>query len=102
MHVVRALHVLDRSIPVTTVDLGLDAARELARRGLVKGIAAQRPYDLGVAEATAAIMALVGDEPPPWVALPGFPVTRANVIDAYESVWHAEAPDALRRDAGSP
>jgi ribose transport system substrate-binding protein len=101
MHVVRALHELARSIPVTTVDLGLDAAIELGRGGLIKGIAAQRPYDLGVAEATAAIMALVGDEPPPWVVLPGFAVTQANVIAAYESVWHAEAPEEVRRGSGS-
>lgn len=99
MAVVRALRSLTRSIPMTTVDLGIDAATELARNGLVKGIAAQRPYDLGVAEATAAIMALVGEEPPPWIALPGFPVTRLNVVDAYEAVSHGPAPEILRREA---
>jgi ribose transport system substrate-binding protein len=98
MHVVAAMQALGQSVPMTTVDLGLEAATELARGGVIKGIAAQRPYDLGVAEATAAIMSLLGDEPPPWVVLPGFPVTRDNVLAAYESVWHADAPDALRRE----
>ncbi len=54
------------------------------------------PYDQGGAEATAAIMALVGDEPPEWVALPALAVTRQNVIEAYEAVWHAKAPGELR------
>lgn len=101
MSAVRALGGLGGSVPLTTVDLGLEAAIELARGGLLKGIAAQRPYDLGVAEATAAIMALVGDEPPPWIAVPGFPVTRENVLHAYETLWHAAVPDALRLAAGA-
>ncbi len=57
------------------------------------------------AEATAAIMALVGAEAPAWVALPAFPVTRANVLEAYEAIWHRPAPPALRRvfeAAGEP
>ena len=100
MGVVRSLRALGRVVPMTTVDLGLDAATELAQGGLIKGIAAQRPYDLGVAEATAAIMALIGDEPPPWVAVPGFAVTRENVLGAYESVWHEGPPVSLRREVG--
>ena len=60
------------------------------------GVGAQMPYDLGVAEATATIMALVGAEPPPWVALPALSVTRRNVVEAYETVWHQPAPADLR------
>jgi ribose transport system substrate-binding protein len=97
IRVVRALHAIGRDIPIITVDLGNEAAAEIARGGLIKGVGAQMPYDLGVAEATAAIMALVGAETPAWVALPAVPVTRDNVLEAYEAVWHRPAPPTLRR-----
>lgn len=102
IRVVRALRAANWDIPITTVDLGNEVALEIARSGLIKGVGAQMPYDLGVAEATATVMALVGAEPPPWVALPALSVTRANVLDAYEAVWHRRAPAELREAAASP
>jgi ribose transport system substrate-binding protein len=95
MHVARALRAINRMIPITTIDLGNDAAVEIAAGGLIKGVGAQQPYDLGVAEALATIMALAGEEPPPWIAMPALAVTRSNVVEAYEAVWHASAPPEL-------
>jgi ribose transport system substrate-binding protein len=104
VRVVRALRAIGRDVPVVTIDLGNEMALEIARGGPVVGVGAQMPYDLGVAEATATIMALVGAEPPPWVALPALSVTRRNVVEAYETVWHQAAPAALRlaADASEP
>ncbi len=82
-------------IPVTTVDLGNDAAIELASGNMIKGIGAQQPYAQGIAAATATLLALVDEQPPPWIALPGLAVTRQNVIESYQVVWHAPAPQAL-------
>ena len=95
MQAVAALQSRSRDIPITTVDLGNAAATEMAGGGLIKGIGAQRPFDQGVAAATAALQSLVGREPPPWVALPGMAVTRANVVEAYQTIWHAPAPKEL-------
>ena len=92
---VSALRARGRSIPVTTIDLGSEAAIELARGGLIKGIGAQQPYDQGVAAGTAALLALAGRELPAWIALPGIKVTRENVMEAYQTVWHAPAPRGL-------
>ena len=55
MQVASALRAQALDIPITTIDLGNEAGIELAQCGLVKGIAAQQPYDQGVAEAEAAI-----------------------------------------------
>jgi len=96
IRVVRALRAVGREMPITTVDLGNEIANEIARGGLITGVGAQMPYDLGVAEATAAIMALVGAETPPWVALPALSVTRENVLDAYRAVWHRPVPEDLQ------
>ena len=93
--VARALREAGRPIPMTTVDLGSGIALEIARGELVKGAGAQLPFDQGEAEAMAAIMALAGDEPPAWIALPALAVTRDNVIDAYQAVWHEPAPPSL-------
>lgn len=93
-----AVEVLSRAgsgIAVTTVDLGNAAAINLATGGNIKGIAAQKPYDQGKAAAIVALSALLGREIPSWVALPGLAVAPENVIQSYQSVWHAPAPNAL-------
>lgn len=94
---VSAVRARGRSLPITTVDLGNAVAAELTEGGLIKGIAAQRPYEQGVAAGIATLLALVGRPLPPWIALPGFAVTERNVVEAYQVVWHAPAPAALLR-----
>ena len=92
---VAALREAGKTVPVTTVDLGNDVAADLAAGGLIKGIAAQLPYDQGVAAGVATILGLIEHQPPPWIALPGLSVTSANVVEAYQLVWRAPAPTAL-------
>jgi ribose transport system substrate-binding protein len=79
------------NLVVTTVDLGRNVAREMAAGGLVKGVAAQRVYDQGVTEALLAGYGLLGKKAPAYVALPGLPVTRANVEDAWQIVYRRPA-----------
>ncbi|MCT9000590.1 substrate-binding domain-containing protein [Chelativorans intermedius] len=94
---VAAIRSAGRTIPVTTVDLGGEVAAELAKGGLVKGIAAQLPFDQGIAAGVATILGLLGREPPPWIALPGLPVTSDNVVQSHQLVWRAAAPPELIR-----
>jgi len=92
---VKAARRLGRDIAITTVDLGEEAAIELAAGGLIKGLGAQQPYDQGVAEALAVIKALLRSPLPAWVAVPALLVTRENVLEAFERVWHVPPPARL-------
>jgi ribose transport system substrate-binding protein len=80
---------------ITTIDLGLNVALELARGGLVFGVGAQRPFDLGVHEAELAAYGLLEKQAPAYVALPALPVSRLSVLDAWESVYHNPPPPQL-------
>jgi ribose transport system substrate-binding protein len=80
---------------VTTIDLGQNVAIDMAKKGIIKGLGAQRPYDQGVTEAKLAGYALLGKEAPPYVALNALPVTPANLMDAWQTVYHAPAPDKV-------
>lgn len=80
---------------VTTVDLGNNVAIDMAQGRYVHGIAAAQPYDQGVVEARLAAYALIGKEAPPFVALPALSVTRDNVTDAWETVYHVDPPEDL-------
>jgi ribose transport system substrate-binding protein len=80
---------------ITTVDLGLNVALELARGGLIFGVGAQRPFDLGVHEAELAAYGLLEKDAPAYVALPALPVSRLSVLDAWESVYHNPPPPQL-------
>lgn len=84
---------------ITTIDLGTTVALEIAKGGLIKGLGAQLPYDQGVAEAILAGYALLGKETPPYVAVPALPVTKDNVLEAWETVYHSPAPDSIREAA---
>ena len=92
---VKAIEAAGLSVPVTTIDLGNAVATNMARGGLIKAIGAQKPYDQGKAAASATLLTLLGRDLPSWIALPGLAVTRDNVVEAYQSVWHAPAPADL-------
>ena len=90
-----ALRARGARLAITTVDLGNEAAVDLANNGLIKGVAAQQPFDQGLAAATITLQALLGKSIPPWIALPGLAVNANNVVEAYQVVWHAPAPPAV-------
>lgn len=92
MGVVSAQQQQGKSIPITTIDLGTEVALQMAKGGLIKGLGAQQPYDQGVAEALAVLKTLLGQQVPPWIALPAVPVTPRNVLTAYREVFHADPP----------
>lgn len=96
MQVASALRAQGKDLPIVTIDLGIEAGIELASCGLVKGIAAQQPYDQGVAEAEAAIQVLLGNQPPPWIVLPAMPVLPRNLTDSYKMVFHQDPPAELK------
>src|SRR3984893_7241133 len=45
---------------ITTIDLGLNVAVEMAGNGIIRGVGAQRPYDQGVIEGMLAGYGLIG------------------------------------------
>jgi ribose transport system substrate-binding protein len=49
----------------------------------------------GVTEALLAGYGLLGKPAPAYVALPALPVTRENLVDAWKSIYHSEAPASL-------
>ncbi|HEY0789764.1 MAG TPA: substrate-binding domain-containing protein [Chthoniobacterales bacterium] len=85
-----------KDLVITTVDLGLNVAVEMAANGMIKGVGAQRPYDQGVTEALLAGYGLLDKPAPAYVALPALPVTRDNLLQAWKTVYHAEAPASLK------
>jgi ribose transport system substrate-binding protein len=85
---------------ITTIDLGLNVALAIAEGNLVYGLGAQRPFDQGVTEAKLAAYGLLGKEAPPYVALNALPVTQENILEAWETVYHAPPPEELVAAAG--
>ena len=95
MGIVSAQREQGKDIPVVSINIASDVALDLASGGLVKGFGAQVPYDQGLAEADAAIGALLGKELPKWVAFPAVPVVRGNVLQAWQDVYHGDPPAEL-------
>ena len=81
---------------ITTIDLGLNVAIEMAQNGLIKGLGAQRPYDQGVTEALLAGYGLLSKPAPAYVALPALPVTRDNLLEAWKEVYHVDPPASIK------
>jgi ribose transport system substrate-binding protein len=90
-----AMQAHGKALPMTTIDLGEEAAQALAEGAIMKGIGSQRPYDQGVAAARATLLSLIDRQPPPWLALPGLAVSRENIIESYQVIWHMPPPPKL-------
>ena len=80
---------------MTTVDLGLQSAIEIAKGGPLKATGSQRPYDQGAAEAMAMMNALIGKETPAWVGVQSLPVVQSNVLESYKTVFKKDPPAEL-------
>ena len=90
--VISAARVAGRDdLVITTIDLGENVAINMAQGGFIKGLGAQRPFDQGVAEAMLAGYGLLGKEAPAFVAVPALPVTKDNLLEAWETVYRSEA-----------
>lgn len=87
------------NLVITTIDLGVNVALEIAQGGLIKGLGAQLPYQQGVAEAILAGYALLGKQAPPYVAVPALRVTRENILDAWKLVYNQVAPNIIQSAA---
>jgi ribose transport system substrate-binding protein len=77
---------------MATVDLGEDVAIALAAGRPFVSVAAQQPFQQGVAAACTTILALLGRTVPAWIAMPGVAVTRGNVADSFQIIWRKPAP----------
>lgn len=91
---VAALQVLaacDKPPAMTTVDLGAAAAEALTDGRILRGVAAQHPYEQGSAAAAAAILALTGRSVPSWIVIPALTVTAENASAVYQEVGGADA-----------
>ena len=82
---------------VTNCDLGENVAIAMASDGVIKGLSAQRPYDQGVTEAMLAGYGLLGKTAPAYVALPALPVTRDNLAQAWEEVYHQPVTAKIKK-----
>ena len=96
--VISAASTNDRaSLVVTNCDLGENVAINMASGGVIKGLSAQRPYDQGVTEALLAGYGLLGKSAPAYVALPALPVTKDNLSQAWEQVYHKPVTDKIKK-----
>ncbi len=81
---------------ITTVDLEEDGAMEIASDSYIKGTGAQDPYKNGIAEAMAACRAILGYDNPKYVAVPGYAVTRENVVEGYQTILGEDPPKQIK------
>jgi len=88
------------TMPMATVDLGEAAAIALAKGDSFCCIAAQQPFQQGIAAAQTVILCLLGRPVPAWIALPGIGVTRDNVVESFQTVWRLPAPREVLRLLG--
>jgi ribose transport system substrate-binding protein len=72
-----------KDLVITTCDLGVNIAIDMAKEGYVKGTGSQRPFGAGYAEGILAGYALLGKQAPPYVVLPALPVGKANLLAAW-------------------
>ena len=73
-------------------------AANVAKSGFIAGISSQRPYDQGVAEATAGALALIGAPVPTYIVVPPLAVDHQNLADAYQTIYHIPLPEKMVAD----
>ncbi|MEK3991619.1 substrate-binding domain-containing protein [Robertmurraya sp. FSL R5-0851] len=84
-------------IVITTVDLGSNAAYQIASGGNIKGLGAQLPYENGVAQAIITGYSLLGKEVAPFYVVPAMKVTKENILKVWKLAYRQDPPYAIQK-----
>ncbi|MCP1912578.1 ribose transport system substrate-binding protein [Bradyrhizobium elkanii] len=84
-----------KDLAITTCDLGVNIAIDMAKNGFVRGTGSQRPYGAGYAEGMLAGYALLGKDAPAYVVLPALAVSKENLIEAWPKSNGTEPPKVV-------
>lgn len=96
LEVIRALNDMNRQdITVFTCDLDRKIGKYLAAGKIVKGISAQRPYELGVAVAKSVAKALLDNDNIKYVAVPPCSAKQDGLIATWKEIMHEDAPPEI-------
>jgi ribose transport system substrate-binding protein len=101
LEVLSALRAQGTDVPITTVDLGRQLSSEIASGADIIGVGAQRLADQAKAEAHAMMLALIGEPTPAYIAARALAVSRANLLQAYQTVFDSPAPAELASACGT-
>ena len=93
LEVIRALKDLGRTdVLIITTDLDYEIASYMAHGEFVRGISAQRPYELGEAAALATARALLGETNFIYISVQPQNVTPLNLSRAWVEITHEGVP----------
>lgn len=92
----KALSDLSREdVAIVTCDLDTEVAISIAKRGMIKGLSTERPYEQGVAVAYAAGNALLGKKVASFIGIKPYIVTSDNLVKVWKDVIKEREPDLL-------
>ena len=83
---------LGKNVVVSGPGLSDDSGYILAYGGSFIGGSSDFPYDAGITEALMGIAKVIGKDVPKYVAVPVVKLTRENLKETYEQVFHTELP----------
>ena len=97
MEALRALQELGRTdVIISTCDLEYESAMVFAAKGMIQGISAQKPFELGRASAMAAAISLLDRDVPSYIAVEPVTVTHTNLLKVWKEIYKENAPAELR------
>lgn len=92
---VQAINEQGMNIPVTSCDVGERSGTLLAERSPLKGVGSQDPLAQGLAEVNMIAKRFLGEETPPYIALPATAVARQNLLETYPDLVGEEPPASI-------
>lgn len=96
LHAMRALEELGRSdISVATVDLDYEIAKYMVQNRMIRGLSAQRPYELGEAAAIVTLKALLNKKGYKYVGIEPTIVFPRDANRIWKEIMHGPSPDFL-------
>ncbi len=92
---IQAVEEQGMEIPVTSCDMGERSGTLMAEGDYLMGVGSQNPLAQGRAEVNMMAKRFLGEETPPYVALPAQAVARQNLLEMYPELVGEDPPEGI-------